>query len=250
MSKLQNIFENLELYCTKHQKYFEIYEEILSKYVDKKIIVVEIGVLSGGSLLMWKKFFGEKARIIGIDLNEKAKELEKYGFEIFIGDQSNPEFWKTFFSKIGPIDILIDDGGHSNLDQIITTVNVVEKIKDGGAIVIEDTHSSYLKKFSNPSKYSFINFSKKLVDDINFKFPNLRKFNFSLNDYIYSISYFESIVCFHIDTKKCLTNEKIKNKGSKIIVEDKRVLNMGEENRIKNFIRNIFSKNILKKYFD
>ena len=68
MSKLQNIFENLELYCTKHQKYFEIYEEILSKYVDKKIIVVEIGVLSGGSLLMWKKFFGEKARIIGIDL--------------------------------------------------------------------------------------------------------------------------------------------------------------------------------------
>ncbi len=89
MSKLQNIFENLELYCTKHQKYFEIYEEILSKYVDKKIIVVEIGVLSGGSLLMWKKFFGEKARIIGIDLNEKAKELEKYGFEIFIGDCEN-----------------------------------------------------------------------------------------------------------------------------------------------------------------
>ena len=121
MSRLQNIFENLELYCTKHQKYFEIYEEILSKYVDEKVVVVEIGVLSGGSLLMWKKFFGEKARIIGIDLNEKAKELEKYGFEIFIGDQSKPEFWKTFFSKIGPIDILIDDGGHSNSDQIITT---------------------------------------------------------------------------------------------------------------------------------
>ena len=72
----------------------------------------------------------------------------------------NLNFGKLFFSKIGPIDILIDDGGHSNLDQIITTVNVVEKIKDGGVIVIEDTHSSYLKKFSNPSKYSFISFSK------------------------------------------------------------------------------------------
>ena len=46
-----------------------------------------------------EKFFGEKARIIGIDLNEKAKELEKYGFEIFIGDQSKPEFWKTFLVK-------------------------------------------------------------------------------------------------------------------------------------------------------
>ena len=42
-----------------------------------------------------EKFFGE-SEIIGIDLNEKAKELEKYGFEIFIGDQSKPEFWKTF----------------------------------------------------------------------------------------------------------------------------------------------------------
>ena len=63
MSKLQNIFENLELYCTKHQKYFEIYEEILSKYVDKKIIVVEIGVLSGGSLLMWKKFLVRKREL-------------------------------------------------------------------------------------------------------------------------------------------------------------------------------------------
>ena len=108
------------------------------------------------------------------------------------------------FFKIGPIDILIDDGGHSNLDQIITTVNVVEKIKDGGVIVIEDTHSSYLKKFSNPSKYSFISFSKKLVDDINFKFPNLRKFNFSFNDYIYSISYFESIVVFTLTQKNVL----------------------------------------------
>lgn len=250
MNRLQKIFEELELYCTKHQKYFKIYEEILSKYVGKKVVVVEIGVLSGGSLLMWKKFFGENARIIGIDINEKAKELEKYGFEIFIGDQSKPEFWKTFFSKIGPIDVMIDDGGHSNLDQIVTTINAVKKIKDGGVIVIEDTHSSYQKKFSNPSKYSFINFSKKLIDDINFKFPNLSKFNFSLNDYIYSISYFESIVCFNIDTKKCLSNEKIKNKGSKIIVEDKRVLNMEKKSRIINLIKNIFSKNIVRKYFD
>ena len=97
MSKLQNIFENLELYCTKHQNISKFTRKFYLNMLIKKIIVVEIGVLSGGSLLMWKKFFGEKARIIGIDLNEKAKELEKYGFEIFIGDQSKPEFLENFF---------------------------------------------------------------------------------------------------------------------------------------------------------
>ena len=39
----------------------------------------------GGSLLMWKKFFGDNARIIGVDLYPETKKLEKQGFEIFIG---------------------------------------------------------------------------------------------------------------------------------------------------------------------
>ena len=35
------------------------------------------------------EIFGPKARIIGIDLNPSAKKWTKYGFEIFIGDQSD-----------------------------------------------------------------------------------------------------------------------------------------------------------------
>ena len=45
---------------------------------------------------MWRNYFGKKARIIGVELNPKAKELEKKGFKIFIGDQSDPNFWKFF----------------------------------------------------------------------------------------------------------------------------------------------------------
>ena len=44
---------------------------------------------------MWRKFFGNKARIIGIDINPIAKKWEKNGFEIFIGNQSDPNFWKN-----------------------------------------------------------------------------------------------------------------------------------------------------------
>ena len=116
-SKLFKIYQNLENESLKYANYFLIYEELLSKYVGKKITFVEIGVLHGGSLFMWKEYFGNQANIIGIDLNPKAKQLEKHGFKIFIGDQSSKKFWNEFYSKVGKIDVLLDDGGHDNDQQ-------------------------------------------------------------------------------------------------------------------------------------
>jgi len=99
----------------KHSTYFQVYEELLSQYRNTAFTFVEIGVLNGGSLFMWREFFGDKARIIGIDLNPLAKKWEKDGFEIHIGSQSNPEFWGQFFKEVGMIDVLLDDGGHWTL---------------------------------------------------------------------------------------------------------------------------------------
>ena len=79
-----------------------------------------MGIDRGGSLFIWKDFFSKDSRIIGIDTNPDAKKLEEYGFEIFIGDQSNENFWSDFYKKIGNIDILLDDGSHKNIEQIIT----------------------------------------------------------------------------------------------------------------------------------
>ena len=85
----------------KYKNYFNVYDKLFNKYRNKKITFVEVGVFSGGSLFMWRNFFGKKAKIIGIDLNPESKKFEKYGFKIFIGDQSKEKFWKNFFSKIG-----------------------------------------------------------------------------------------------------------------------------------------------------
>ncbi len=185
--------------------------QFLKNLEKKKIIFVEVGVLNGGSLEIWKKYFHPKSRIIGIDLNPKCKKFQKKGIEIFIGDQSDENFWKKFYKKVGKIDILLDDGGHTNKQQIITTVKSIPNMNDGGVLIVEDTHTSYMKNFGNPNKYSFINFTKKLVDDINYKFKGLGNFKFSLNDYIYSIQYFESFVVFHINSKKTSYN-RITNK--------------------------------------
>ena len=75
-----------------------------------------------------------------------------------------------------------------------TLTVTVNNINDGGLYVVEDVHSSYQKHYGNPYKYSFINFTKKIVDDINCNFPGIKNFKYSLNKIIYSTQYFESIV--------------------------------------------------------
>ena len=106
-------FQKSPYKSTKHTTYFDIYDDLLSKYRGGKITFVEIGVLGGGSLFMWRDFFGKEARIIGIDLNPSAKKWEKDGFEIFIGSQSDTNFWNNFTSQVKVIDIVLDDGGHT-----------------------------------------------------------------------------------------------------------------------------------------
>jgi hypothetical protein len=97
---LISLFNNSKYYSLKYKNYFPIYEKLFSRFKNRKVTFVEIGVFSGGSLFMWKNFFGKDSRIIGIDLNPDAKQFEKYGFEIFIGNQSSKIFWKNFFEKI------------------------------------------------------------------------------------------------------------------------------------------------------
>ena len=71
--KLFKIYKKLNRVSLKADTYFQVYEEIFNKYVGKKITFVEVGVLQGGSLFMWKEYFGNEARIIGIDLHPNAK---------------------------------------------------------------------------------------------------------------------------------------------------------------------------------
>ena len=202
---LINLFNKTKNLSSKWSKYFDVYEENFSKFKGKDIIFVEIGVSNGGSLEIWKRYFGSRARIIGIDKNPECKKFEKDNIEIFIGNQSNPNFWENFFQEVGMVDIILDDGGHTNLDQIITTVECVKNINDGGLLLVEDTHTSYMKKYNSSMKYNFVNFSKKIIEDIN---SNI-KINFSLKKYIYSVQFYESMIVFNIDQSKTGINKKI-----------------------------------------
>src|SRR3954468_4665493 len=115
---LAEIFSGLQQKSVKWSSYFPVYQHLLERYRAKPdLVFVEIGVLNGGSLYMWRSFFGDQARIIGIDYSPTAERMREKGFEIFIGDQSSPEFWSDFFAAVGPVDVVVDDGGHTNKHQ-------------------------------------------------------------------------------------------------------------------------------------
>lgn len=197
----------------KVDSYFFTYEELLSQYRNRPIVFIEVGILSGGSLFMWRDYFGPEARIIGVEFNPAAQKWCEHGFEIFIGDQSDPEFWQKLFDKVGPVDIVLDDGGHTNKQQIITAMSCAPNIRDGGVLIIEDTHTSYFSDFGNPSKRSFISFAKRMVDGINGRYPRVPNLKNALLDFATSIQFYDSVVAFKIDRQRCFASRLINNGG-------------------------------------
>ena len=208
-NNFKNLFYKSKLQSVKLNSYFDIYESLFKEFKNKPITFVEVGIFGGGSLFMWKKYFHPKSRIIGIDLNPDSKSYEKYGFEIFIGDQEDNSFWKKFYKKVGKIDILLDDGGHTDIQQTQTLISSLNNIKKNGLIVIEDIHTSYFTEFGNPSKISFVNYTKKIIDLINSRYSSLNK-NVNNNNQIYkllkknifSVVFYESVIAFRINPAK------------------------------------------------
>jgi len=197
----------------KHSSYFQVYDDLLSRYRNRKFTFVEIGVLNGGSLFMWRDYLGPEARIIGVYFNPGARKWEGSGFEIHIGNQADPAFWESFFKAVGDVDVILDDGGHSNEQQIVTTLQCIPHIRDGGMMIVEDTHASYMKIFGNPSRYSFMNFTKRIIDRINFRFPGIQPSADAWEKAVYSTTVFESIVCFNVDRTKCFVSAPTSNEG-------------------------------------
>jgi hypothetical protein len=178
--------------------YFDIYHQCFSKYRGKKIVFLEIGVQNGGDLRMWRKYFGEQAKIIGIDIDPNCKMLEKEGFEIWIGDQADPVFWAEFCQKNPHLDIVLDDGGHTMEQQITSLISLFPILNDSGTYLCEDTHTSYFATHGGGLKNSatFLEAIKEMIDEMHAWYhAPLGKIDDSyIANHLYSIAVYDSIV--------------------------------------------------------
>ncbi|HTA27910.1 MAG TPA: class I SAM-dependent methyltransferase [Bacteroidia bacterium] len=153
----------------KCMQYFDVYETYFSKYRGKELVLLEIGVSHGGSLQMWKHYFGDNVKIYGLDINPECKKFEEPGIKIFTGSQSDRSFLKTMLTEIPPIDVLIDDGGHTMQQQIITFEEAFHHVKKDGIYICEDLHTSYWLKYGggHKRKGTFVEYSKNFIDKLN-----------------------------------------------------------------------------------
>lgn len=195
MKSLINIFQSHDqrVVC-KWNHYLEHYERHFQKYVNQKISILEIGVEAGGSLQLWKKYFGEKCNIVGVDINPECK-FEEEQIKVEIGDQSDLTFLKFIVDKYGPFDIIIDDGSHIQSHIQKTFHYLYNHLKDNGVYVIEDVHCSYFSSFQGgiKSPLNFVNYLLSFIHDINFRY--IKEFFYTKKiNHLKSICFYDSLI--------------------------------------------------------
>jgi hypothetical protein len=138
--------------------YFELYHRHLHKFVGREVTIVEVGVYSGGSMQMWRGYFGEGCRVHGVDIREECKVFEDSFTTIHIGNQADRGFWKQFRASVPAVDVLIDDGGHQPEQQMVTLEEMLPHLRPGGVYICEDIH-----RVGN----RFTAFAHALADELN-----------------------------------------------------------------------------------
>ncbi len=124
----------------KWRHYFDIYERHFSRFRGTEVNILEVGVYSGGSLDMWRDYFGPKARLFGMDIQPACKIFERDGTQIMIGDQGDRDFWRQFREQVPQLDIVIDDGSHIPEHQSVTMEELLPHLRPGGVFLCEDVH--------------------------------------------------------------------------------------------------------------
>jgi len=134
--------------------YLPIYEKYISKYRDTEDLnILEIGILGGSSLHMWRQYF-PNARVMGADIQPHGRNIrgemvnssffdQDENSKFYLCDQSKEdqlkEMCESIVRKTGKgIDVFVDDGSHFQPDMMLTLGVVFPYLEKGGVFIIED----------------------------------------------------------------------------------------------------------------
>ena len=153
----------------KWKHYFPIYERHFRHYVYRPLTLFEIGCGEGGSLQMWKRYFGPHARIIGIDIDPKCARFAEDQIEIRIGAQQDAAFLAGLVAEFGAPDIVLDDGSHVMSDVCATFALLYPQVAPAGVYMVEDLHTAYWPEFGGGYRQpeTFIEQAKGMIDQLN-----------------------------------------------------------------------------------
>jgi 23S rRNA U2552 (ribose-2'-O)-methylase RlmE/FtsJ len=193
------LLQHKGLKVRKWLHYIEIYDAVFEEIKLSKsdgIRFLEIGVADGGSLQIWKKYFGPTASIIGIDIDPLCSALPEVGPLVRIGSQTDAKFLHSVVLELGGLDVVLDDGSHVGQDQLETFVTLWPLLESGGFYIVEDLHASYWSEFNPDPTASFLQHSVALIESMYLSYTQAQKSRIidAVGSTISSIQFFDSII--------------------------------------------------------
>ncbi|WP_426957725.1 class I SAM-dependent methyltransferase [Muricoccus radiodurans] len=128
--------------ASRAHDYLRTYDAFLAPLRDHPVSLLEIGVLGGASLRTWRDYF-PLGRIIGVDIDPKAAAQAGERIEVHFGDQSDADGMSALGERLGPFDVVVDDGSHIWAHQISTLRALLPHVRPGGFFILEDLHTSH-----------------------------------------------------------------------------------------------------------
>lgn len=186
--------------------YFEAYNEQFARFRNgfltpddarRPLRLLELGVMHGGSLQLWRKFFAADTTIVGIDIDPRVAAIDDEDLTIRIGSQTDADFLYDVVAEMGGVDIVIDDGSHYAEHQRASFEILFPLLSSGGVYVVEDLHTSYWWQYGGAYArgQSFIEHAKKLVDDMHAWYHGRRqRTGVNAREHVQSVSFYDSLV--------------------------------------------------------
>ncbi len=155
--------------ASNFHNYTEIYAKYFAPIKDQPIKFLEIGIYKGSSVKLWEEYF-KNAELHFIDITLKRLEYSPQRAHFHIADQEKPQDLLKFIEDTGGnFDIILDDGGHMMIQQVMSFKYLFPHVKSGGMYIIEDLHTSYWTEYGGGNHpRTAIAFLKGLIDDVNF----------------------------------------------------------------------------------
>ncbi len=155
--------------------YLGIYDRYFRAFCGSKVNILEIGVSKGGSLDMWRDYFGPSATITGIDVDPECAGYVSEPNHVRIGSQDDPAFLRRVVEELGVPDIILDDGSHIGRHQRASFDILFPLLADTGLYMIEDMHSAYwpgIHEGGHRRKGTAIEHVKDMIDDMHAWYHN------------------------------------------------------------------------------
>lgn len=142
-------------FTRKSELYLREYERILGSRRDAPIRILELGVSSGASLLLWRDYLPQ-ATIVGIDIDPMPAMLAGQERVQFLqGSQDDLALLDRAAAVAGgPFDLIVDDASHIGyLTKRSFNYLFRTWLKPGGTYVIEDFGTGYLPEYPDGSAF-------------------------------------------------------------------------------------------------